>query len=113
MEKLRTRYIIATLVIIIGSVLVNLINYETYYRAAEAIQTVGQIPLQLGKWRGTDVFLPENIYEILETRAIIHRSYQIEDQRVFLSLVFYPETKVDFHAPESCLGGLGREIKKS
>ena len=30
-----------------------------------------------------------------------------------LSIVYYPETKVDFHTPESCLGGRGIEIKKS
>jgi len=30
-----------------------------------------------------------------------------------LSIVYYPETKVDFHAPEACLEGRGIQISKS
>ena len=113
MGKINIRYIVAFIMIAVGAVVVNLIEYETFYQADDAIQTVSKIPAVLGNWRGTDVVLTEDVYDILETRAIIHRSYQYRDQRVFLSLVFYPETKVDFHAPEACLAGGGREIKKS
>ena len=113
MGNIKTRYIVAIIIIAFGAVLVNAVEYETFYRAEDAVLTVKKIPLNMGKWHGTDVFLAENIYDILETRAIIHRSYQFEGQRVFLSLVFYPETKVDFHAPEACMGGSGRKINKS
>ena len=113
MGNIKTRYIVAIIIIAFGAVLVNAVEYETFYRADDAVLTVKKIPLNMKKWRGTEVLLAENIYEILETRAIIHRSYQFEGQRVFLSLVFYPETKVDFHAPEACMGGSGRKINKS
>ena len=58
--------------------------------------------------------MDERVYEILETRSIIHRAYFLESgKEVFLSLVYYPETKVDFHAPEACLGGQGIKTWKS
>lgn len=113
MGKLRTRYIVSVIITLIGAVLVNAVEYETFYRPEVAVLSVKKIPLNLGKWHGVDVFLPEDVYDILETRAILHRSYKFEGQSVFLSLVFYPETKVDFHAPEACLGGSGRKIQKS
>ena len=113
MEKLKTRYIIVTIIIAAIAGLVNFIQYDTHYKYEDAIQTISKIPIELGMWQGTDVFLPENVYDILETRAIIHRSYEFENQRVFLSLVYYPETKVDFHAPEACLGGRGKKIRKT
>jgi len=113
MEKLKTRYIIVTIIIAAIAGLVNFIQYDTHYKYEDSIQTISKIPIKLGMWQGIDVFLPENVYDILETRAIIHRSYKFENQRVFLSLVYYPETKVDFHAPEACLGGSGKKIKKT
>lgn len=113
MEKLKIRYIIVTIIIAVIAGLVNFIEYDTRYKSEDAIQTISKIPIKLGMWQGSNVFLAENVYDILETRAIIHRSYEFESQRVFLSLVYYPETKVDFHAPEACLGGIGKKIKKT
>ncbi|MEA3322718.1 MAG: EpsI family protein [Patescibacteria group bacterium] len=34
-------------------------------------------------------------------------------KKIFLSIVYYPETKVDFHAPEGCLAGQGIQISKT
>jgi len=113
MGKIQTRYIVAVVIILATAGMVNYIEYDTFYQADDAIRTIKNIPINLGRWRGNNVFLDEDVYEILETRAIIHRNYQLEDQRVFLSLVFYPETKVDFHAPEACFGGTGLQVEKS
>jgi EpsI family protein len=79
----------------------------------DALEIVEKIPKKLDHWQGHDFPLEELIYDILETRSIIHRNYQSNDKNVFLSVVYYPETKVDFHAPESCLAGQGVEINKS
>ncbi|MBW1720058.1 MAG: EpsI family protein [Deltaproteobacteria bacterium] len=72
------------------------------------------MPLEFGQWQGKDIPLDERIYEILETRSIINRTYREENgKKVLLSIVYYPETKVDFHAPEACLEGRGIQISKS
>ena len=68
----------------------------------------------MGTWKGTDHSLSPNIYDILETRSIIHRFYvNNEGKTIFLSIVYYAETKVDFHAPEGCFGGKGIRVTKS
>ena len=113
MNKTKSRYILVVLIIFVTAGLVTFIQYDTYHQTENAIQTISKIPSNIGEWQGTDVFLSENVYELLETRAIIHRSYAFQNQRVFLSLVYYPETKVDFHAPEACLGGRGKKIRKT
>lgn len=113
MQKIKARYIISIIIIIVGAALVYAFEYNTFYRAQDAVSTIKNIPLQIEDWQGKDAFMAENVYDILETRAIIHRNYQSSKQKVFLSLVFYPDTKVDFHAPEACLGGSGRKVKKS
>lgn len=112
MGKIRNKYIVLFTVLLLTSVTVNFLSYDTFNKAEASIQTIEKIPLKLGKWQGVDVSLEKNIYEILETRSIIHRKYFTNDSSVFLSVVYYPETKVDFHAPEACLGGLGVKTEK-
>jgi len=113
MGKIRNRYIILFTVLLITAIAVIFLSYDTFNEADASIQTIEKIPLKLGIWQGVDVNLEENIYEILETRSIIHRKYFLGDNSVFLSVVYYPETKVDFHAPEACLAGKGVQISKS
>ena len=113
MGKIKNRYLILFAVLLLTAVAVNFLSYDTFNEAEASIQTIEKIPLKLGKWQGIDVSLEDNIYEILETRSIIHRKYFANDSSVFLSVVYYPETKVDFHTPEACLGGKGVQISKS
>lgn len=113
MEAVRNRYLITILIVLATSFLVNFLNFEAYHEAEAGIQTIKKIPVDIGKWKGKDVFLEEQIYEILETRSIIHRNYAENGQNVFLSLVYHPETKVDFHAPEYCFGAQGVELVKT
>lgn len=95
------------------AILINVLSYDTYGDAQAAVQAIEKIPISLGKWRGDDVPFEDLVYEILQTRAIIHRNYKSEEGSVFLSLVHYPQTKVDFHAPEGCLAGRGVNISKT
>jgi len=113
MGKIRNRYFILFTVLLLTAVAVNFLSYDTFNKAEASIRTIEKIPLNLGKWHGVDVSLEENIYEILETRSIIHRKYFANDSSVFLSIVYYPETKVNFHAPEACLAGKGFQISKT
>ena len=113
MEKLISRYIILSVILALGAVIVNFLNYNPFYKTENAVGTISKIPLQIGKWHGRDVPLDTRIYDILETKAIINRNYISDGHSVFLSLVYYPETKVDFHAPEGCLAGRGVQISKS
>lgn len=113
MEKVTNRYKILFLCLTFTALIVHFLEYDTYNASATAITSIEGIPTEFAGWKGRDIALEENIYEILETRSIIHRMYYKGNQQVFLSLVYYPETKVDFHAPEACLSGSAIKIVKS
>ena len=113
MKELRSRYIILIAILLLTSVIVSYLSYDAFNKAKAASLTIEKIPLKLGKWKGIDIPLDERIYDILETRAIINRSYVCDGSSVFLSLVYYPETKVDLHRPEGCLAGRGIQTSKS
>ena len=90
------------------------LQYDSLQDDETGLANLQAVPMQIGKWKGQDVSLDETVYEILETRAIIHRSFTAANGgNVFLSVVHYHDTKMDFHAPEACLGGRGEKTKKT
>jgi len=113
MKMFKNRYLTLVLILAINSVLINFLSYDKYNEAQAGIQTIEKIPHSLGKWTGKDCPIEDLIFEILETKSIIHRNYQANKSNVLLSLVYYTQTKVDFHAPEGCLAGQGVNISKT
>ena len=98
----------------IEAIIINIIFFEPYHNSESGIQAISALPLRFGAWQGKDIPLESRVYEILETKSIIHRAYHADTgEGIFLSIVHYPETKVDFHAPEGCLGGQGVSMCKS
>lgn len=96
------------------AICVHLLSFDKTVSAEQGVETVKKIPLRIGDWQGRDFPLDSLVYDILETKSILHRSYRNRlGQDVFLSLVYYQETKVDFHAPEGCMGGQGVKTKKT
>lgn len=113
MKTFKGRYLTAVLLIAITAVVVHLLQYESQYDYTATVEAIKKIPLKIASWTGHDVPLDERIYKILDTRAIVHRTYRSDNgDDVFLSIVYYADTKVDFHRPEGCLGGSGIEAEK-
>lgn len=99
----------------ITALAVNFLSYDPFGRMEDGLEAISRIPHTIGDWKGKDLPLDSSIYEILETKAIIHRNYILNNSTILLSIVYYPQTKVDFHGPEACLGGQGiktRSISK-
>jgi EpsI family protein len=115
MENLKFRYLIVIILLAGTASVVTALQYDSSKEDDYGLKNLQGIPLQIGEWwEGRDFPLEETVYEILETRAIIHRSYTTgSGEAIFLSLVHYYDTKVDFHAPESCIGGEGLKTKKT
>ncbi len=114
MANLKFRYLIVILLLVITIFLINSLQYNSSQDDEIGFANLQSIPMQIGKWKGKDLSLDETIYDILETRAIIHRSFiSYNGDNVFLSIVHYSDTKVDFHAPEACLGGRGESTTKA
>lgn len=110
---MKARYLTVLALLLFTAVIIKFLSYDIFNKPEQGIKAIAQIPEQIGQWHGKDMPLAEHVYDILETSSIINRAYSSPSGRnVFLSLVYYTETKVDFHAPESCLGGLGIRVSK-
>lgn len=112
MENIRKRCFILIAIMLLLLLVVAVLEYDIFEKSDYGLETIKKVPYQIRDWHGTDIKLDEDVYKILETKSIIHRNYSSEKSDVFLSLVYYPETKVDFHAPEACLGGAGERLAK-
>lgn len=113
MKTIKTRYLLTVLLIAITTIVVNQLRYDSKYDDTAAVEAINKIPLQIGSWEGHDVRLEKRIYKILDTNAIVHRTYLSKNGAViFLSIVHYADTKVNFHTPEGCLGGSGIKAGK-
>ncbi|MFW8600777.1 exosortase C-terminal domain/associated protein EpsI [Desulfobacterota bacterium M19] len=114
MTNLKLRYFIAAILIAATAAIVSALQYSPSQDEGATGQAFLQtIPMQIGEWKGYNVPLDEKVYEILETRAIINRNYVNKAGKTLqLSIVHYKDTKVDFHAPEACLGGRGEHTRK-
>ncbi len=112
--NLKLRYLIAAILLAATAALVSTLQYSTSQdEGVTGRAFLKTIPMQIGQWKGHDVPLDEKVYDILETRAIINRNYVNKaGKSLQLSIVHYSDTKVDFHAPEACLGGRGEHTKK-
>ncbi|MBL0702240.1 MAG: EpsI family protein [Desulfosarcina sp.] len=114
MESLKNRYIIIIILIALSAFTVKWLTCSAYQNTEAGIQAIKGIPLDFGSWQGKDVPLEDRIYELLETKFIIHRIYHADNgNEVFLSIVHHPETKVNFHGPEQCLGAQGIALEQS
>lgn len=111
---MKNKYLWLIVLLFLQALAVRAVSYDKQISAEQGLDAVSKIPHSFGDWTGTDYPLDQQVYDILETRSIIHRSYtNSKGQEVFLSIVYYAETKVDFHAPEACLGGQGIKTTKS
>ncbi len=115
MAKIKTRYTVVFLLLALTAFVVNDLHGDYSQMKESGLEDIDNIPMRIdNSWQGKDFPLEEMVYDILETRAIIHRSFADKNgNNVFLSIVHYSDTKVDFHAPESCFGGRGLQTTKT
>jgi len=110
---LKSRFIAVIIIQICTIITIFFIESRTESAYANFQNPNHALPITIGSWKGVDYKLDESVYDILETPFIVHRTYSNQNSDVLLSIVAYPNVKVDFHKPESCLGGKGIEIDKS
>jgi EpsI family protein len=111
-KKIKNRYLFLIAVSAILALPVNFLQYDLYAQKDRSLKAITGIPLNLGRWAGRDIQLEPQVYALLETRSIIHRNYFRDGRQVLLSIVYYPDTRVSFHAPEACLGARGVELMR-
>ncbi|OQX87582.1 MAG: EpsI family protein [Candidatus Omnitrophica bacterium 4484_70.2] len=74
------------------------------------------LPLKLNNWKGKDLRLDKEVYEILGTKDVVMRAYKntTNNKIITLAIVYSTKNRASFHPPEMCyLGGGGQLLKKS
>ncbi|MEK7850023.1 MAG: exosortase C-terminal domain/associated protein EpsI [Candidatus Omnitrophota bacterium] len=74
---------------------------------------VSKFPMQIGEWKGKDLPVEENAYEILETRNLILREYTRGSSKVYLYIIYSQDNRKVSHPPEVCLEGSGITVVKT
>jgi len=69
-------------------------------------------PINHEDWKGERIEMDKIVADILETDALVLNRYVKDQKTVLLAIVYYPDAKVDFHAPEACYSGRGIKIDK-
>lgn len=72
-----------------------------------------QFPLQIGDWKGKDIPMEAYVYEGLQTPYFFLRNYYSPKYPypVNLSIVWFDDRNIAFHAPEACFGGIGNTVQ--
>jgi EpsI family protein len=69
-----------------------------------AAAPIEQIPMRLGRWKGTDVPVPEEVKEMLTADAIVHREYRDLGYEVTLWILYWSSRNMvkGYHHPDVC-----------
>jgi EpsI family protein len=108
MQKERTRFIFIIILTLFTGGFIAKISFEPPLDNKKFFD----FPLVINGWVGEEVPMANYIYQSLETKYSFLRNYYSEnyDIPVNLSLVWFDDRMVAFHAPEACLGGVGINI---
>jgi EpsI family protein len=84
-----------------------------YKQPAQKINPdISKIPLNLGEWQGEDIAIDNKTKDILETESVLMRKYVKGKNSIWLAIVYYKDSRVALHLPESCYTGQGSHIVK-
>lgn len=108
MERFKTRYVI--LISILG-IFVLAVFFVKYKRPQEKTNIdISTIPWQVNGWQAEEVGVDTKTKDILETESVLVRKYSKGKHSVWLSVVYYKDSRVALHLPESCSIGSGSFI---
>ena len=80
-------------------------------QAPESVIDLGIVPYEFDSWKGTNLPVSQDVYEILETDDVLLREYRdASDYPVQLAIVFAQNNRDSFHPPEICYIGTGVEL---
>lgn len=109
MQDFRIRLL--TIILLFVFIFVAITSYSSTYSSQDVRNIEQAIPLTLANWKGENLQLSDDIFRILQTQSILVRDYRNDKgEKVTLAVIYYPDNKLGFHQPESCLGGVGYTI---
>lgn len=111
MERIGHRILIVIFLLISFAFLTKTYGFKRYEKGSQT-HNLGHIPLHVEDWVGKRSPIKEKVYRILETDAVLVNQYRNGEDLVSLSIVYYPDAKVEFHTPEGCNSGKGDIVEQ-
>jgi EpsI family protein len=108
MPKLKSAYPVLIGVLLVFTALS--LDIGTLYKKTPGNVNLNQIPYKIGSWRGTAIPIEEQVSAILETDSVLMREYKKGSDKIWLAIVYYKDSRVALHLPESCYTGEGSQI---
>lgn len=109
MKRFGVRYSILVVIIAIFTAVVILTQHRRV--SSKTTIDISQIPLNVGEWTGREIAIDKSVKDILETEAVLMRQYNnTNEDVVVLAIVYYKDSRVALHLPESCLMGQGSRL---
>ncbi len=110
MQKFQKRYIILIGIFVFFAGIILWVQSRPYIEKTN-VNISAKIPLNVGDWKGEYISVDDETKNILETEEVLIRRYiNSKEEKVFLSIVYYKDSRVAFHLPESCLTGKGSRL---
>ncbi len=109
MSKMNLNSTIIIMMMVLFCIAVVMTKHATV--SSKTLDDISIIPLNIGEWKGEEISVEKNIKDILETDAVLMRQYTHPDgSEIVLAIVFYKDSRVALHLPESCLTGQGTKL---
>ena len=72
-----------------------------------------EFPLRINGWVGKEIPMDAYVYSSLATKYVFLRNYYSPEYKhpVNLSIVWFDDREIAFHAPDACLGGVGNTVQ--
>jgi len=100
------------LVIILTTIAAGIVAQVRTYEPIEN-PTFFDLPLRINGWVGKEIPMEEYVYESLATKYVFLRNYYSSKYKhpMNLSVVWFDDREIAFHAPDACLGGVGNTVQ--
>jgi len=109
MQRFWVRYVILIGILVFSS---GILMWAQFKQSKQMpLVDISQIPLNIGEWKGEEIVVDRQTKDILETEAVLMRNYiNANNEKILLAIVYYKDSRVALHLPESCLMGQGSRL---
>ena len=98
-------------VVVLAIALAGVVFFEKANSVTLSSKDFSFFPKEIGVWKGEDIALEENVYEVLKTRDVLLREYKDDaGNAITLTVVYSENDRAAFHPPELCYLGGGVEL---
>lgn len=109
MQRFWIRHLIVVVVLAFFSGIIARVQFKQPQQ--KALIDISEIPFNIGEWKAEEIPVDKETKDILETESVLMREYvNSKGKKILLAIVYYKDSRVALHLPESCLMGQGSRL---